>query len=122
MIKKIPKKFSEKKKIPKKNFFLDFFFQIHEMAGIFTKLCLKQNHEIAGITNCEITKCGDSLYYVFCINTSSQNPSRKMASVKSSNFLRVCRTYSCTLQELTKHLTTKTVFGCQFPICIYQYL
>ena len=23
---------------------------------------LKQNHEIAGITNCEITKCGDPLY------------------------------------------------------------
>ena len=24
---------------------------------------LKQNHEIAGITNCEITKCGNPLYY-----------------------------------------------------------
>ena len=52
--KKIPKKKFQKKN-PKKYFFLDFFFKI-------MKFGLKQNHEIAGITNCEITKCGDPLY------------------------------------------------------------
>ena len=53
-------KSSEKNR--EKNNKFQFFFQIHEMAGIFTKLMPKLNHEMAGITNCEITKCGDLLY------------------------------------------------------------
>ena len=32
------------------------------------KFGLKQNHEIAGITDCEITKCKDPLYLYF-LNT-----------------------------------------------------
>ena len=55
-------KFSEKNP----DFFFLISFQDHEMAGIFTKLGLKQNHEIAGIMNCEITKCGDPLYLLNC--------------------------------------------------------
>ena len=39
-------------------------FANHEMAGNPRNSWLKQNHEIAGITNCEITKCGDPLYYI----------------------------------------------------------
>ena len=53
--KKIQKKFPKKKNSEKKNFFWIFFFKI-------MKFGLKQNHEMAGITNCEITKCGDLLY------------------------------------------------------------
>ena len=49
------------KKNPEKKFFFGFFFQIHEMAEIFTKLVPRPNHEMAGITNSEITKCGDLL-------------------------------------------------------------
>ena len=37
------------------------FFQNHE----FTKLRPKKNHEIARITNCEITKFEDPLYLTF---------------------------------------------------------
>ena len=33
------------------------------MAGNSQNQCLKLNHEIAGITNSEITNCGDPLYY-----------------------------------------------------------
>ena len=43
-------------------FYLNFFLQNHEMERNSRNWGLKQNHEIAGITNCEITKCGDPLY------------------------------------------------------------
>ena len=46
--KKNPKNFSKKKSKKNPKF---FFFWNHE----------KQNNEIVGITNCEITKCGDHL-------------------------------------------------------------
>ena len=39
-----------------------FFLQNHEMERNSRNWGLKQNHKIAGITNCEITKCGDPLY------------------------------------------------------------
>ena len=54
---KLPKKKNSEKKqfSEKKKFFWIFFFKI-------MKFGLKQNHEMAGITNSEIMKCGDSLY------------------------------------------------------------
>ena len=60
------KKKSEKKKsenFSKKNFFLLFFWSKSRNGGEITNLCQKQNHEMEGITNFEITKCGDPLYY-----------------------------------------------------------
>ena len=58
----------KQKKIPKKSrkfsdfFFFTFLFQNHEIERNSRNLTLKMNHEIAGITNSEITKCGDPLY------------------------------------------------------------
>ena len=48
--KKNPKFFSKKNKT--KIYFFGFFPSNHE----------KQNHELEGTMNCEITKCGDPLY------------------------------------------------------------
>ena len=56
--KKIQKLFPKKKRIP--TFFFFFFF---------LQKGLKQNHKIAGITNCEITKCGDPLYSFLNLET-----------------------------------------------------
>ena len=42
--------------------FLYFFLQNHEIESNSQNWGLKQNHEIAGITNCEIRKCEDPLY------------------------------------------------------------
>jgi hypothetical protein len=58
------------KNIPKKkkiwNFFLIFFFYFKIMNW-----GLKVNHEIEGITNCEITKCGNPLYCLLCYDAAS---------------------------------------------------
>ena len=45
------------KKLYKKNPYLKIFSNVHFLSWF----SLKENHEIAGITNCEITKCGDPL-------------------------------------------------------------
>ena len=49
------------KKIPK-NFFLLFFWSKSQNGGEIHEFEAWNNHEIAGITNFEITKCGDPLY------------------------------------------------------------
>ena len=56
--KKNPKIFQKKK-----NFFA-FFGSKSWNGGEITNLCQKQNHKIEGITNFEITKCGDPLYCI----------------------------------------------------------
>ena len=56
---KIPKIF---RKFSEFFFFLLFLFKNHEIERNSRNLTLKMNHEIAGITNSEITKCGDPLY------------------------------------------------------------
>ena len=57
---------SEIKKKKKSQFFFGgagiFDFKYHEMAGNSHYWGLKLNHQIEGITNCEIMKCGDPLY------------------------------------------------------------
>ena len=58
---------SEKNSEKSPKFFSDFFFLLFfplksRNSEEFTKLSLKMNHEIARITNSEITKCGDPLY------------------------------------------------------------
>ena len=58
--KKIRKKKSEN--FSKKKFFFAFFWSKSRNGGEITNLCQKQNHEMEGITNFEITKCGDPLY------------------------------------------------------------
>ena len=57
--KKIRKFFKKKKQI------LLFFWSKSRNGGEITNLCQKQNHEMEGITNFEITKCGDPLYSLF---------------------------------------------------------
>ena len=46
------------KKLYKQNPYLKKISKVH----FFSWFSLKENHEIAGIMNCEITKCGDPLY------------------------------------------------------------
>ena len=59
--------FWTEKKHLNKNFWNFFFFfcQNHEMARNSRIWCLKQNHEIEGVTNYEITKYGHPLYNHF---------------------------------------------------------
>ena len=88
------------------NFFA-IFFQNHEMGGIFTQSVLKPNHEIVGITNSEITKCGDLLYnkletrptwnffdddtnaYFFYFNRSSQTTQKETRSPAISRLMPI---------------------------------
>ena len=73
-----PKKFEK----PKKTFFLnhDFFPSKSWNRGKFTKLVLENHHEIAGITNCEITKCGTPCTIV----------DDAISIFKSLHFARIC--------------------------------
>ena len=58
ILNKIKKDFQKKERKKKKSNFLFSFFKIMKFGQ-------KQNHEIAGITNCEITKCEDPLYILY---------------------------------------------------------
>ena len=43
--------------------FLSYFFENHKIVGNSQNLCMKLNHETAGITKSEIMKCWDPLYF-----------------------------------------------------------
>ena len=57
------KKIIQKNNNSKTFFFHDFSTSKSRIGREFPKLVLYNNQEIAGITNYEITKCGDPLYY-----------------------------------------------------------